>query len=221
MSKVDVYVAEYTTIDKVTKEESELLASSECVVGMSVQLSQDPDSNGFRVSTKDGRSLGLIHPRARLGLTEAFENGWPLHCWLSLVYYVQKGGEKLFHGEVVYQFYNVKPTQTAELASLQAYSDKIHHLLAAGKRPRVSLTGSEYEEVLSQGGSFTPTGVEALPFAKQHNSGVVVYKKKQSLADQLTQMALAHRGGCLAGSIGVLALIVLVIALVIWLIFFR
>lgn len=216
MSKVDVYVADYLTIDEVTQKESELLASNMCVIGMPLKLSYDGETNSFRVSTQNGESLGIVRPKNRLRLQEALENGWPLHCWLSLVYYVNSGDEKLFHGEIVYQFFNVKSLDSDEGRALSAFADKIGHLIASGKRPRVSLTGTEYDQVISSNGSWAPVKTVALPFSSERKSGVVVFKRKRSLSDKVAQAALEKKPGCVVGTAAFFVLLAALIVFVVW-----
>lgn len=216
MSKVDVYVAEYLTIDEVTHEESERLASNECMIGNPLTLRFDPEKKAFRVYTQQGNPIGLVHPKNRLALKEALENGWPCKCWLSLVYYNDNDGEKLFHGEVVYQFYNLKPTQTAERAALDAFADHVSALLAEGKRPRVSLTGTQYEEVISGGGTYEPQGTEPLPISGKAKSGTVVFKRKRSVSDRLALSAMENKPGCRIATTVFFLLVALLVLFLLW-----
>lgn len=209
MSKVDVYVGEYLTIEETTHQESERLASNESMVGMPFTLEYDSEKKGFRVFTPSHNSVGMIYPRNKLRLLEAFENGWPTHCWLSLVYY--NGDEKLFHGEVAYLFYNVKPSQTQELAALDAYAKKLGAALAAGKRPRFSLTGTQYDQVIASGGNWETDEKEPLPFSTKRGSDVVVFKNKRSVGERLAQAAIERKPGCRI----VLLLAVIVVALLV------
>lgn len=213
MSKVDVYVGEYLTIEETTHEEGERLASNECMVGMPFTLEYDSEKKGFRVFTPSHNSVGMVYPRNKLRLQEAFENGWPCHCWLSLVYY--NGDEKLFHGEVAYLFYNVKQSQTQERAALDAYAQRVGEALASGKRPRIALTGTQYDQVISSDGNWETDEKEPRPFSTKRGGDVVVFKSKRSLGERLAQAAVERRPGCrIALSVAAIVVALLVVFLV-------
>ena len=63
---------------------------------------------------------GVTNPKNKLAIRESLENGNDGACWLSLVWY--DNTDKLYHAELVYQFYNVKASQTTERANLDAYT---------------------------------------------------------------------------------------------------
>lgn len=213
LSKVDVYVADYVTIDDVTKEESDRLASNECMVGSSLIIRATDEAGSFEVVSSAGNSIGRIRPKNKLAFRDALENGWTMHCWLSLVYYVES--EKRFHGEVVYQFHKVKQSQTDAEAALNAFEEGISQMLADGKRPRVKVTGNEYDQIISSGGSWRPDETEALPFATKRGSGIVVFKRKRSVSDKLALAALERNPGCRIALVAVLLVIVVAVALVV------
>lgn len=214
LSKVDVYLGDYITIDDVTKEESERLASNECMVGAPVTLKAQGDDGIYEVVDSAGNSIGRIKPKNRLAIKNAFENDWTCHCWLSLVYFVD--AEKLFHGEIVYQFHKVKPSQTADEAALCAFEEGIGEMLAAGKRPVVKLTGNQYDDIVENGGTFRPTDEEPLPFSTKRGSGVAVFKRKRSVSDKMAMAALDHNPGCRIAMVAVMLVIVCVIAFFVW-----
>lgn len=214
LSKVDVYVADYVTIEDVTKEEGERLASNECMVGSALTIKAGSEPGVFEVLNSSGNSIGRIRPHNKLAFRDALENGWTMHCWLSLVYYVE--AEKRFHGELVYQFHKVRPSQTADEAAMNAFAEGISQMLASGKRPRVKITGTEYDEILSGGGVWRPSEEESLPFSTKRGSGMVVFKRKRSVSDKLALAALDRNPGCRIALIAVALVIVIVIALLVW-----
>ena len=118
MGKVDVYFADYLVIDDITEQSSRLLASNGCIIGMPLKLTWQADSGLFTVSTVGGDVIGTANPKNKLAIREALENGNDGACWLSLVWY--DNTDKLYHAELVYQFYNVKASQTTERANLDA-----------------------------------------------------------------------------------------------------
>lgn len=214
MSKVDVYIGGYLPIDEVSKDESERLASNECMVGAPVQLSYDAASSSFVVKSEAGSTIGTVHPKNRLALRDALENGWTCRFWLSLVYYVE--AEKLFHGEIVYQCFKVKPVQTEEQAALEAYTEATAQALAAGKRPRIVLTGTSYDQVIESKGTWRSDQEEPLPFSTKRGSGVVVFKRRRSVSDRLALSALQRKPGCRIAVSVVMLVIVVALALLIW-----
>ena len=214
MSKVDVYLGDYITIDDVTKEESERLASNECMVGAPVTLKPHGDDGIYEVMDSAGNSIGRIKPKNRLAIKNAFENEWTCHCWLSLVYYVE--ADKLFHAEIVYQFHKVKASQTTDEAALCSYEEGISEMLASGKRPVVKLTGNQYDEIVEGGGAFRPTEEEPLPFSTKRGSGVAVFKRKRSVSDKMALAALNHNPGCRIGMIAAILVVIIVVAVFVW-----
>ena len=214
MSKVDVYIGGYLTIEKVTKEESERLASNECMIGMPVTLTTDAESSEFRILSSQGNSIGVVKPKNRLALRNALENGWTCRCWLSLVYYAE--ADKMLHGEIVYQCFNVKESQTKEQAALEAYTQHTSEALAAGKRPRLTLTGTSYDQVIESNGAWQGEDGEPLPISTKRGSGTVVFKRKRSAADKLALSALERKPGCRIALTVVLLVLVIAIAFGIW-----
>lgn len=215
MSKVDVYIGGYHPIQKVSKQESERLASNECMIGMPLSLSHDAESGDFVVTNPaTGNSIGSFRPKNPLSLRDALENGWTCHCWLSLVYYVE--AEKIFQGEIVYQCFKVKPSQTAEQAALETYALNTAEALKSGKRPRVILTGNTYDAVIESSGAWQSDEKEVLPFSTKRGSGIVPFKKKRSLLDKLALSAMERKPGCRIALTVVLLIIVIAIALVVW-----
>ena len=214
MSKVDVYIGGYLKIEEVSKAESERLASNECMVGMPVTLSCNGEDGVFRLTSAQGNAIGTVKPKNRLALRNALENGWTCRCWLSLVYYVE--ADKLFHGEIVYQCFKVKDSQTQEQAALEAYTQNTADALAAGKRPRVVLTGTSYDQVIESNGTWQSDEVEPLPISTKRGSGTVIFKRKRSVSDKLALSALERKPGCRIALTVVLLVIVIAIAFGIW-----
>lgn len=208
MGKVDVYFGSYTSIIEVTAAESGLLGSNACVIGMPLDLSYDPEESVFRVKTTQGESLGIINPKDRLRIRGALEDGWGSACWLSLVWY--DNATKKFYGEVVYQFYNVKPTQTTERANLEAFTLKTSERIAQGKRPVVELNGAGWDSVVSTG-DWEGAGQQAMPISTKRESGTVIYKRKKSFGDKLVMDLLAGNSAARWGVTIVFTLVVLLI----------
>ena len=213
MGKVDVYIGGYLTIDDVTAEESERLASNACVIGMPVVIRYDAETSQFTVALPSGESLGVIHPKNRLAIREALEGGWTCASWLSLVYYTNE--EKLFKGEIVYQMFRVKPTQTKEQANLEAYTLKTSERLANGERPSVVLTGNSWDQVI-ENGDYVTEKEQALPIDTKRNSGVVVVKRKRSAADKLASAAIERKPGCRIALIVAVIVVCLLVLLFLW-----
>ena len=214
MSKVDVYIGGYLKIEEVSRAESERLASNECMVGMPVTLSCDGEDGAFHLTSSQGNPIGTVKPKNRLALRNALENGWTVRCWLSLVYYVE--ADKLFHGEVVYQCFKVKDSQTREQAALEAYAQATSEALASGKRPRVTLTGTSYDQVIETNGVWQSDEAEPLPISTKRGSGTVIFKRKRSVSDKLALSALERKPGCRIAATVVMLIIVIAIALGIW-----
>ena len=214
MSKVDVYFGGYLELCEIGSQESNTLRSNECVIGMPLIISYDAQMGTFNVATGAGTHVGVIKPPNRLAMREALENNWTCRCWLSLVYYVE--AEHTYHGEVVYQIYNLKPSQTAEQEAFDNFAQSISTLLANGERPRVALNGKQYDEVIARGGNWKPEGTEALPFSTARGSGVVVYKQKRSLAEHLIAGIIDRRPLYIVGTVAGLIAIVLLILFFIW-----
>jgi hypothetical protein len=214
MSKVDIYVGEYLTIDEATKEERDRLASTECVIGMQLTLDYLADKGGFRVVAPSGASLGIVYPKNKLRLQEALENKWTYRAWLSLVYY--NGEDKTYHGEIAYVFYNLKPDMTEQIASFNGYIDNVGEAIKAGKRPKLALTGTQYDEVLASHGTWKATEEEPLPISTKRGSNTVIFKKRMSLTDKLAAGILERKPGPIILSI---VLIVAVIALIVFLVY--
>ena len=213
MGTVDVYHGGYLLLENVSKHGSELLASNICVIGMPLVLAYDTESSVFTVSTESGDLLGNVRPHNKLTVREALENGWTCRMWLSLVYY--DNDTKLFGGEVVYQIYNVKPTQTDEQQALDAYAAKTSERLAAGERPDVSLTGTGYDTVIETG-DWSDAKKVALPIDTARGGGKIVFKRKRGLSDKLTAAAMERRPGCtIAMIVLLLALLALIVLLLI------
>ena len=213
MGKVDVYNGGYLLLDEVTKQQSELLASNLCVIGMPLVISYDAEDSVFTVSTKTGDAIGTVRPHNKLTFREAIEGGWTCRAWLSLVYYDNE--RKLFGGEIVYQFYNVKPTEINEQQALDAYAEKTSERLAAGERPDVNLTGTGYDTVVSTGDWSSKSQV-ALPIDTGRGGGKVVFKRKRGISDKLTAAATERRPGCKVATIVVLIVLLVAIILVMW-----
>ena len=214
MSKVDVYFGGYLELHEIGSHESDTLRSNECVIGMPLVISYDAQSGTFDVATGAGSHVGVIRPQNRLSMREALENNWTCKCWLSLVYYVE--AEHTYHGEVVYQIYNLKPSQTAEQAALDTFAQGISTALANGERPRVALNGKQYDEVIATGGTWKPEGTEALPFSTARGSGVVVYKQKRSFAEHLIAGIVDRRPAYVFGTLAGLVVIILLVLFFIW-----
>lgn len=210
MGKVDVYIGGYLLIDEVTKEESERLASNACIVGMPVSISYDAETGIFKAVLPNGDPIGTVHPKNKLALREAFEENWTCACWLSLVYY--DNADKLFKGEMVYQMFHVKPSQTKEQENLEAYTRKTAERLAAGKRPNVVLTGTSWDNVIETG-DWEPDKQQPLPIDTKRNSGLVVFKRKRSVSDKIALAAMSRNPGC---RIALSVALILVAALVLF-----
>lgn len=208
MSKVDVYVGEYLLIDQVNKQESAALASTSSVIGMPVRLEFLAADKSVRVMTPAGDSLGVAHPANKLHLQEALESGWPLHAWLSFVYY--DAAASLYKGEIAYLFYNLKPGMQQEKAALEAYAGRVAGLLKSGERPRLSLTGTQYKQVLESEGSWEHPDRVPLPISGRRGSKTVVFKRKMTLADRLAQGILERKPLPIAVSLLLLMLVVAV-----------
>lgn len=213
MGKVDVYIGGYLTIDEVTQEESERLASNSCIVGMPVVVRYDAETSQFKVTLPSGEPIGTVHPKNRLTIREALEEGWTCASWLSLVYYTND--EKLFKGEIVYQMFHVKPSQTKEQANLEAYTLKTSERLANGERPSVVLTGGSWDEVIETG-DHKSDKQQPLPIDTKRNSGEVIFKRKRSAADKLATAAMERKPGCRIAMIVGIIIICLLILLFIW-----
>lgn len=213
MGKVDVYIGGYLTIDTVTKEESDRLASNACIVGMPVVVRYDAETSEFRVTLPSGESLGVIHPKNRLAIREALEEGWTCASWLSLVYYTND--EKLFKGEIVYQFFHVKPSQTKEQANLEAYTLKTSERLANGERPKVVLTGNSWDTVIETG-DWTSDDQQKLPIDTSRNSGTVVFKRKRSVSNKIATAAMERKPGCRIALSAAILVIAVVVLLFVW-----
>lgn len=213
MGKVDVYIGGYLTIDTVTKEESDRLASNACIVGMPVVVRYDAETSEFRVTLPSGESLGVIHPKNRLAIREALEEGWTCASWLSLVYYTND--EKLFKGEIVYQFFHVKPSQTKEQANLEAYTLKTSERLANGERPKVVLTGNSWDTVIETG-DWASDDQQKLPIDTSRNSGTVVFKRKRSVSNKIATAAMERKPGCRIALSAAILVIAVVVLLFVW-----
>lgn len=205
MGKVDVYIGGYLLIDEVTKEESERLASNACIVGMPVSIAYDAETSGFKAVLPNGDPIGTVHPKNKLAIREALEEDWTCAGWLSLVYY--DNGEKLFKGEMVYQMFHVKPSQTKEQQNLEAYTKKTSERLAAGKRPDVVLTGNSWDQVVETG-DWESDKQQPLPINTKRNSGIVVFKRKRSVSDKIALAAMSRNPGCRIA----LAVVIIIIA---------
>lgn len=213
MGKVDVYIGGYLTIDTVTKEESDRLASNACIVGMPVVVRYDAETSEFRVTLPSGESLGVIHPKNRLAIREALEEGWTCASWLSLVYYTND--EKLFKGEIVYQFFHVKPSQTKEQANLEAYTLKTSERLANGERPKVVLTGNSWDTVIETG-DWASDDQQKLPIDTSRNSGTVVFKRKRSVSNKIATAAMERKPGCRIALSAAILVIAVIVLLFVW-----
>ena len=212
MGKVDVYFGSYTSINEVTREESDLLGSNHCVIGMPLKIVYEAEGGLFRVTTEEGESLGLINPKDKLRIRGAIEDGWGAACWLSLVWY--DNSDKLFHGEVVYQYYNVKPSQVTERANLDAYTRKTSERIAQGKRPDIALNGEGWDKVVETG-DWEGSGQQSMPIDTKRDSGTVVLKRKRSLADKLVMDIIAGKPAVRWGvTIGFTAIVLLIILFV-------
>lgn len=213
MGKVDVYIGGYLPIDEVTKEESERLASNACVVGMPLELVYQAEDNSFRLRLPNGDSLGTVHPKNKLAIREAIEESWTRFCWLSLVYY--DNDAKKFGGEVVFQMFHVKPSQTTEQANLEAYARKTADRLASGKRPDVVLTGDSWDQVVETG-DWEADKSEPLPIDTKRNSGKVIFKRKRSLSDKLAMAAIERKPGCHVALVAAVIVVALVVLFIVW-----
>ena len=213
MGKVDVYIGGYLTIDEVTKEESDRLASVACIVGMPLTISYNAETSEFKALMQNGDSIGTVHPKNKLAMREAFEEGWTCACCLSLVYY--ENATKQFKGELVYQMFHVKPSQTTEQANLEAYTKKTAERIAAGKRPSVTVNGHAWDQIVTTG-DWATTDEEPLPVNTTRNSGVVIYKRKRSISNKLTAAAMNKNPGCYIGLIAALVLLVGAVVFGVW-----
>ncbi len=213
MSKVDVYAGEYLTIEEETKEESDRLSSAEAVIGMPVTFSPMQDQGGFRVLEKNGNSLGIVRPKNKLRIQEALENHWTYRAWLTLVYY--DGKKKLYRGEVAYVLYNLKPDMTEQIKAFDGYIEGVAQAIRSGKRPKLSLTGTQYEEVLNSKGQWRATEQEPLPISTKRGSNTVVFKRKMSATDKLAAGVVEGRPGPIIFTVVVLVVIVVLIVFLI------
>lgn len=209
MGKVDVYFADYLVVEQISEEASRLLASSACVIGMPLKLTWQPDENLFCVSTQAGQLIGMADPKNKLAIREALANGNEGACWLSLVWY--DNSDKLYHAEIVYQFYNVKESQVTEKANLDAYTKKTSERLAQGKRPVVNLTGAGWDQVL-QTGDWDDPDQHPFPIDTKRNSGCVIFKRKRSGADSLIMGIVAGKPAAVWGA-GIACLVIIVVVL--------
>ncbi len=213
MGKVDVYLGGYLLIDEVTKEESERLASNACIVGMPVNITYNPENGVFKAVLPNGDTIGTIHPTNRLAIREAIEEGWTRTGCLSLVYY--DNASKLFKGEIVYQMFHVKPSQTDKLDNLVNYTKKVAERIAAGKRPDVVLTGDSWDQVIKEG-DWDSGKHEALPIDTRRNSGLVVFKRKRSVSDKLALAAMSRNPGCHIALVVAVLVVALLVLFFVW-----
>lgn len=209
MGKSDGYIGGYLLLDDVESQQSELLASNLCVVGMPLALSYDPDSAKILVSTAAGQNVGTVRPSNRMAFKEALEGGWTCRAWLSLVYY--DNSVRRFGGEIAYQLFDSEPGPEGAREALESYAEKTARRLADGQRPDVALSGTEYRKVLETG-DLQPTEKVPLPIDTGRGGGKVVFKHKRTVSDKLAQAAVERRPGCLAAA--AVALLVLVGAVV-------
>jgi hypothetical protein len=182
MGKVDVYFSDYLVVQDTTENASKLLSSNACIIGMPLKLVWLPDENLFAVNTVTGENLGKADPKNKLAIRECLAQGNEGACWLSLVWY--DNADQLFHAEIVYQFYNVKASQTVEKANLDAFTQHTSERLAQGKRPIIELTGAGWDQVLATGDWESPDQ-RPYPINTKRNSGNVILKRKRSLSDKL------------------------------------
>ena len=210
MGKVDVYFSDYLVVEQTSDEASKLLSTSACVIGMPLKLVWLPDEDLFDVQTGSGESLGRANPKNKLAIRESLANGNEGACWLSLVWY--DNADQRFHAEVVYQFYNVKVSQIAEKANLDAFTQRTSQRLAQGKRPVVSLTGAGWDQVLATGDWESPDQ-HPYPVNTKRNSGCVILKRKRGLADKLAMSLLASPPAVQWALVAVLVVIVVVVLL--------
>ena len=137
------------------------------------------------------------------------ENGNDGACWLSLVWY--DNTDKLYHAELVYQFYNVKASQTTERANLDAYTRKTSERLAEGKRPDIALTGAGWDQVLATGDWESPDE-HPYPIDTKRTSGCVIFKHKRSGTDKLVMGLIAGKPAAVWGA-GAACLILIIVIL--------
>ena len=212
MGKIDIYVGDYLLLDEVDAKESERLASNLCIVGMPLQISYLADTDTFKVLLPSGESIGTAHPtKNRLIMRSALDEGWTCKAWLSLVFY--NNDTKCFQAEIVYQFYNLKKSQTAEQQALDSFAQHTSERLASGLRPDVSLTGTAYETVIETGDWYDGSK-KPLPIDTKRSSGMVVFKRKRSIADKVAIAAMEHNPGCRIALIVAAVIIVAIIVVI-------
>lgn len=215
MAKIDTYIAGYQLIDTGTAEESARLASPASKIGSPLTLRIDDESGDLILIDESGVTIGTCRPKNRLSLVNALEDAWTCHLTLSLVVY-DKASDS-YKGEFAYQCYNPDKRKAGAQEALDAYSKTTREAIALGNRPRIVITGSEYDAIVDSGGIQIPEGTAPLPKGVgDQGSGVVVYKRNESAIDKLIGQALAGNPGCKVASYVAIALVVALFAYIMY-----
>ena len=156
-----------------------------------------------------------MHPKNKLAIREALEEGWTCAGWLSLVYY--DNGDKLFKGEMVYQDVSRETLSGPKNSrtSRPLHAEQPPSASPPGKRPDVVLTGTSWDQVVETGELRRSDKQQPLPINAKRNSGLVVFKRKRGVSGKTALAAMSRHPGC---RIALTVVVILIAALILFLV---
>jgi hypothetical protein len=204
-----VYSGFYLRFDPDTTEGYHLLASSNCIIGTRLYPLFESDAVDDPIVHLDARHQQRL---ADLSSTDADHlatlrrQNWIIQINLATVFYEESS--RRFWGEAAVMAYN--PRADCDITSVETFIGHLVRRIKGGEHPTLGLSQHQFEHVLESNGAWYLTSMLPLPKIK---SGEVVFKRRMSPTERLTEAAAEGNKGCLVASI---LFWILLVAGVIW-----
>ncbi len=209
-----VYEGFYARFNPDDDEGYRLLAGANCIIGTNlypVFASDDGENPTVHIEARHEQHLARFDRKTSERLNQLKQRGWVIQLNLSAVFYEESSHR--FWGEVAVMTYD--PQANCDLVALKTFINHMVRRIRGGEHPNIALSQKQFEQVMESKGSWYLTRPVPLPATK---SGEIIFKRKMSPTEHLTEAAANGNKGCMVT--GILFWIA-VIAAIIWWFFLR
>ena len=209
------YYGTYEQLENIGPDESARLRGNATVIGqrLSIELLEDEDGERCaRVIAGTTSCIGELPSQVVNHLFRTKERGWS--CFAALSYIWFDGSQNLYIGEVAVIAYS---PERAEI--IERYATNLLDRISKGEHPTPRLSDHDLNRLVESNGTWNDAKSVSPPKFKK-GSNCVPYQTKRTFATSLASSAAAGKAGCKVGTFLVYAVLLAVVALIIWRIFF-
>jgi hypothetical protein len=205
-----VYEGFYVRFDPDDEEGYRLLAGANCIIGTNlypVFESEASDNPLVSIDARHAQHISQCDRKTSDRLNSLKRRGWVIQLNLSAVFYEESS--QRFWGEAAIIAYD--PQANCDLLAIKTFINHIVKRIRGGEHPNPALSQKQFEQVLESKGAWYLTKAVPFPTTK---SGEIIFKRKMSPAEHLTEAAANGNKGCMVT--GILFWMVVIAAAVWW-----